>query len=233
MLRKGALAAGLMGTCCLAGTASADFVGWFFDSYATNVAGGDYAVIDVYAQFDGTTDTVLNVFNSMISNSGGSAFYHNDFNTLSGQPGTWSIQQTANLPSLGLTPDNDSFVLIGGTYGSVNNTALDPSFSPSTAPVPPANAGWFTSNPTALQGRVDSNTLRTFVARFVKVGIGTSESLMWAANIGYNQGLGTPAQFGYDNGQGSGPSFSVAYVPAPGAIALLGLAGLAGRRRRG
>ena len=187
----------------------------------------------MYAQFDGTTDTVLNVFNSMISNSGGSAFYHNDFNTLSGQPGTWSIQQTANLPSLGLTPDNDSFVLIGGTYGSANNTALDPSFSPSTAPVPPANAGWFTSNPTALQGRVDSNTLRTFVARFVKVGIGTSESLMWAANIGYNQGLGTPAQFGYDNGQGSGPSISVAYVPAPGAIALLGLAGLAGRRRRG
>lgn len=142
MLRKGALAAGLMGTCCLAGTASADFVGWFFDSYATNVAGGDYAVIDVYAQFDGTTDTVLNVFNSMISNSGGSAFNHNDFNTLSGQPGSWAVQQTANLPSLGLTPDNDSFVLIGGTYGSANNTALDPSFSPSTAPVPrPTPAG--------------------------------------------------------------------------------------------
>lgn len=177
MLRKGALAAGLMGTCCLAGTASADFVGWFFDSYATNVAGGDYAVIDVYAQFDGTTDTVLNVFNSMISNSGGSAFYHNDFNTLSGQPGAWSIQQTANLPSLGLTPSNDSFVLIGGTYGSANNTSLDPSFTPSTAAVPPINAGWFTNNPTALQGRVDPNTLRTFVARFVVSGLGSFDSL--------------------------------------------------------
>ena len=145
----------------------ADFVDWHFESYPVSVAGADYAVIDVYAQFDGTTDTVLNVFNSSISNANGSAFHHNDFNTLSGQPGTWSIQQTANLPSLGLTPSNDSFVLIGGTYGSANNTSLDPSFTPSTAAVPPINAGWFTNNPTALQGRVDPNTLRTFVARFV------------------------------------------------------------------
>ena len=233
MLRKGALAAGLAGTVCLAGTASADFVGWYFDSYAVNVSGADYAVIDVYAQMDMATDTVLNVFNSMISNQNGAAFHHNDFNTLSGQPGTWATQQTANLPALGLVPDNDSFVLVGGASGSANTTALDPSFTPATAAVPPANAGWFNSSPPNLQGRVDAGTLRTWVGRFVKAGIDSAEFLNFAANMGYNHGLGTPAQFAYDNGQGSGPSFSVAYVPAPGAVALLGLAGLAGRRRRG
>ena len=170
----------LMAAAAVLGVSSvslADFVDWHFESYPVSVAGADYAVVDVYAQFDGTTDTVLNVFNSSISNANGSAFHHNDFNTLSGQPGTWSIQQTANLPSLGLTPSNDSFVLIGGTYGSANNTSLDPSFTPSTAAVPPINAGWFTNNPTALQGRVDPNTLRTFVARFVVSGLGSFDSL--------------------------------------------------------
>jgi MYXO-CTERM domain-containing protein len=223
MLRKGALAAGLMGTCCLAGTASADFVGWYFDSYATDYDGSAYAVIDVYAQFDGTTDTVLNVFNAMISNANGSAFVQND---LAG--GTWQVQATAGPGAVA-----DSFVLIGGDLGFSNTTALDPAFSPSNAPVPPAGAGWFNNNPPNLQGRVNASTQRTWVGRFVKAGIDTAETLMWAANIGYNQGTGTPAQFGYDDGQGSGPSFSAAYVPAPGAIALLGLAGLAGRRRRG
>ncbi|MGA1369649.1 MAG: hypothetical protein ACO394_14175, partial [Blastocatellia bacterium] len=106
--------------------AAADFVDWHFDSYLVSVGGVDYSVIDVYAQFDSGTDTLLNVFNSSISNVNGTPFHHNDFNTLSGQPGTWAVQQTANLPALGLVPENDSFVLIGGTYGSSNNTALDP-----------------------------------------------------------------------------------------------------------
>ena len=44
--------------------------------------------------------------------------------------------------------------------------------------------------------------------------------------VGYNDGVpGTAVQFGTN-------TFSLGAVPAPGAIALLGLAGLAGRRRR-
>ena len=232
MLRKGALAAGLMGTVCLAGTASADFTGWFFDSYAVTVGGAQYAVIDVYGQFNGTTDTVLSVFNSNITNSGGVAFKHNDSSTLGGQPGSWAVTACLDIPMIGVVPTNDSFVTIGGTPGATNTTSLDPTFTPSNAAVPPANSGWFNSSPPNLQGRVNAATQRTWVGRFVKTGISTAATLNFSANLGYNQGAGTPSQFAFNNGQGSGPTFTVSYVPAPGAIALLGLAGLAGRRRR-
>jgi hypothetical protein len=198
-----------MGFCAIA---TADFVDWHFERYPVSVGGADYSVIDVYAQFDGTTDTALNVFNSMISNANGTSFHHGDLGTQGGEPGSWSVQQTVDLPSAGLSPASDSFVLVGGPYGSSNNTALDPSFTPPNAAVPPVNAGWYTSNPTALQGRVDPATRRTFVARFVIEGLSNSETLRWAANLGYNQGLGTPAQFGFDDGQGSGPFFEVPFV---------------------
>jgi hypothetical protein len=44
--------------------------------------------------------------------------------------------------------------------------------------------------------------------------------------VGYNDGVpGTAVQFGTG-------TFDLGVIPAPGAVALLGLAGLAGRRRR-
>ena len=196
----------------LAGSASADFVGWVLEASALTVDGTVYSVVDVYGQFDDSADTVLNIFNSQISNLGGAAFHHNDFNTLSGQPGTWSVQQTANLPSLGLTEATDSFVRVGGPVGSNNSTSLDPSFSSSTAPVPPEDAGWFNSNPPNLQGRVNASTLRTHVARFVIEGTDIPETLSFAANCGYNKGIGTPAQFAFDDPLGSGPASTVAYA---------------------
>jgi uncharacterized protein (TIGR03382 family) len=86
------------------------------------------------------------------------------------------------------------------------------------------NAGWFNSNPPNLQGRVgqpgnliDSVRLGQFVVDRDANG-GT-----WNIRIGYNSGVaGAPVQF----------SESTFNLPAPGALALLGLAGLAGRRRR-
>lgn len=231
-MSKSMFALGAAAALGIGGAASASFVGVFAESYAVNVGGSDYAVIDISIQFDNPNDTVLNLFNTEIFNMNGTAFHHNDFNTLAALPGTWSVTQTANLPALGLVPTNDSFVLIGGPIGSTNTTALDPSFTPATAAVPPVNAGWFNSSPPNLQGRVDAGTLRTFVGRFVIAGISSAETLSFAFNMGFNQGLGTGAQFAYNNGAGRGPAFEIAYVPAPGAAALLGLAGLAGRRRR-
>ena len=231
-MRRTVLAIGGAAALGAAGSASAAFVGAYFDSYAVNVGGVNYAVIDAYAQFDNTADTVLSIFNTSISNIGGAAFKHNDSSTLSAGPGSWSVTACLDIPGIGVVPTNDSFVTIGGTPGPTNTTSLDPTFTPATAAVPPANSGWFNSSPPNLQGRVNAATQRTWIGRFVKTGITTAASLNFAANLGYNQGAGTPSQFAFNNGQGSGPSFTVSYVPAPGAIALLGLAGLAGRRRR-
>ena len=226
-MRATTLALGAAAICGIATSASATFVGWFFDSYAVD----NFAVIDVYAQFDNATDTVLNVFNGQISITDGTGFHHNDFNTLSGIAGAWNVTGSGNIPGV-VNAAIDSFVLIGGVIGGTNSTSLDPSFSPSTGPFIATDAGWFNSNPPSLQGRVNADTLRTWVARFVSVGTDTARSLSFAANMGYNQGLGTPAQFAFDNGQGFGPTSLVAFVPAPGAIALLGMAGLLGSRRR-
>jgi hypothetical protein len=201
----------------LAGSAHADFVEYRFDSYTVSVAGTTYGVIDVHAVFDNADDTVLNLFNGQIATSSGVEFHHNDFNTLSGSPGAWNVTGTADLPGLGIVPDNDSFVLIGGPVpGTGNTTALDPSFDPGTGGGVASDAGWFNSNPPNLQGRVDPSTLETFVARFVIDGLQTGEVLSFAANLGYNQGLGTPAQFAYPDPLGSGTVYEVAFVCADG-----------------
>ncbi|MCX5652812.1 MAG: hypothetical protein NTU45_15695, partial [Planctomycetota bacterium] len=90
-----------------------------------------------------------------------------------------------------------------------------------------ANVGWFNSNPPNLQGRVgvgsgaganpaDAVRLGQFVIdRDANGGI-------WNLKIGYTDGVSTSVQFAEN-------TFN---LPAPGALALLGLAGLAGRRRR-
>ncbi|MGA0420104.1 MAG: hypothetical protein ACO3P9_08730 [Phycisphaerales bacterium] len=215
----------------VSGVASASFVGAVFDSYAVEAGGQSYAVIDAYIEFDSADDTVLNIFNVDIFNVNGTAFNHNDFNTLSGLAGAWNVVQSGNIPGV-VDSSIDSLVLVGGPIGGTNTTALDPSFDPSTGGSVPFNAGWFNSNPPNLQGRADAGTLRTWVGRFVIEGTDSAETLSFAFNMGYNQGLGTGAQFAYNDGATRGPAILVDYVPAPGAIALLGLAGLAGRRRR-
>jgi hypothetical protein len=211
--RRAASAAVLVASA--ASASAANFVEWQLDSYSVQVDGQIYSVVDVYAAFDGGTATVLNVFNAQVSNTGGTPFHHADSSTLSGLAGHWNVTQTLNLPTLGIVPSIDSFVLVGGVPGaSGNSTALDPNFSPSDAPVPPDDAGWFNSNPTNLQGQVNGSTLQTHVARFVIEGAVAGESLSFAANMGYNQGLGTDAQFAYPDPLGSGPPTVVSYACA-------------------
>lgn len=208
----------------IAGTASAAFVGLFADSYSvTDPSNGvSYAVIDLYAQFDNTTGTVVSVFNANIGISNGTGFHHKDNFTADDEPGAWSPTQvgssTVNRPY-------DSFVLIGGNPTGTNTTSLDPNFNPVFGPTVPANAGWFNSNPPNLQGRVNSTTLRTWLGRFVSEGVTTSRNLNVTMTVSWNDGVGTPG--GQDLRSGS-----FAYVPAPGAVALLALGGLVGGRRR-
>jgi hypothetical protein len=224
MTRKGVLALGAATGMFIAGTASAAFVGLFADSYSvTDPSNGvSYAVIDLYAQFDNTTGTVVSVFNANIGISNGTGFHHKDFNTADDEPGAWSPTLTGSAVN---NRPYDSFVLIGGTTGGANTTSLDPNFSPNSGPFIPANAGWFNSNPPNLQGRVNSTTLRTWLGRFVSEGVTTSRNLNVTMTVSWNDGIGTPG--GQDLRTGS-----FAYVPAPGAVALLALGGLVGGRRR-
>ncbi|NQY92323.1 MAG: hypothetical protein HRT46_11805 [Deltaproteobacteria bacterium] len=217
---------------------SADFVEFYSDGWcgmnidgSTGEIGGgaEFCVIDIYAQFNSNesdgfphTDTaVLNVFDADIGMTDGRGFEHAD---VAGE--AWDPGFSFDLPSLGSHPHVDSFVVVGGDPGVMNNTVLDPNFDPSTGGFIPAGAGWFSGDPAALQGRVDGD-LRTFLGRFVvSDNDAIGESLTFSLSLGYHYGPGTGTFF-------AGGSNSWAIVPAPGALAFLGLAGLAPRRRRG
>jgi hypothetical protein len=207
----------------LTGVASAAFTG-----YSVEIAqqSGGLTAYQLFADFDGATDTVLNAF--QIHNTDGSGvisgFYHSDALTggvSSNVAGTWN-------PQFVLVPGAmDSYVCIGGGTGfaSGNSTAADPGWGVAgfnqagiadTAAV--GVAGWFNQNPPNLQGQNVGG--RTLLGQFV---LADSASMSLFLKIGYNSGVsGSPVQFGE----------GIFTLPAPGAVALLGLAGLAGRRRR-
>ena len=222
-------------TAAVASSASAAFVEYYTVKTQTSNSGVNLDVYVLYARFNGATDTVLNAFNfNRVDGTDTNLFYHKDLSTgttapypLTKSAGTWNPSQTgsatANRPF-------DSYLVIGGLPTATNSTNADPSWpaaggSWNRPDVPNGvNAGWFNSNPPNLQGRVgqagnlaDSVRLGQFVVDRDANG-GT-----WNLRIGFNSGVpGAPVQF-------AETTFN---LPAPGAVALLGLAGLVGRRRR-
>ncbi len=239
-------------TALITSSASATFTGWSVTM--TTISGHD--VYAIYANFDNSTDVVLNVFdfgkaftgtgqppagtvwiNPIAGGQVGSmSAMHNDngndgggeyFGSWSAGPGTWSgtvAVQTA-LASW------DSYVTMQGvSYNSTtqNNwgTALDPSFiddgsAANTSSIIGPNAGWYDSTPGTANG----------------VGVAQSVKLLQIARIAGNISLFTANMtMGYKAVGTTTPLFGMGSftigIPAPGALALLGLAGAFGRRRR-
>ena len=200
---------------------------------ATDFFGSDVTVnvADVYLTSDDPADTVLNLFNCNLD-AEGQVTYFQSFTGTGWQP--TNLGGPFDTPALRLA---DSFVTIGGfeqdvllpeqSPGAGSGTGLDPNFGGNDAAYPGENAGWYNGSPPSLNGQVgavpelsgDLFGLGVLIGRFAYDGefdlVGSTLEVTW------NQGLGTP---------GNQELFTV--VPAPGALALLGLAGVAGRRRR-
>ena len=230
----------------VSGIASAAFVNYSVVSTAVTNSGQSLVRHELFANFNGATDTVLNVFNFQASggwaahSSAAGGFWHKDNNSdspgiLSQSFGTWAPQLVGSAT---LNRPFDSFLLIGGTPAATNATTADPSWNAggnaagwSMAQIPTGasplynDLGWFNASPPNLQGRVGTapNT-----ATQVKLG-----QFMLSAN---DTAFRTyTLRIAVNNATVSAPVFSdgsFTLVPAPGAIALLGLAGLTGRRRR-
>ncbi len=219
----------LAGTALIAGTAAADMTGAVAISYSVTAAdfdGSDVTVnvTDVYMTSNDAADTLLNVYNLSMANGSESISYFQSFTGTGWQP--TNLGGPFDTPALQVA---DSFVTIGGfaadgrqVSGAGAGTGLDPNFGGNNASAPGGLAGWYNGNPPSLNGQVadyDDISSAVLIGRFSATEsfdlIGSTLSVTW------NQGLGTDGQQG---------DFTIA--PAPGAMALLGLAGLAGRRRR-
>jgi hypothetical protein len=212
---------GMLTALAVAGVASADFTG-----YSTvRSESGAYVKYELFGNFDGATDTVLNAFHITLE-SGSTTFYHSDALTggvSSSAVGTWN-------PQFVLVPGAmDSYVCIGGGEGfaSGNSTAADPDWGPAgfnQAQIPYGDGtfgpGWFNQNPPNLQGRVNANG-QVKLGQFV-MAASSATPPCFRLKLGYNDGQGGGVQFAEGN----------VFCPTPSGVALLGLAGLAGRRRR-
>ena len=183
----------------------------------------DGVVVDIWLEFDDLDDVLLNIYNFNDPNLG-----TNYYQSITGN--TW-LPNNLGLPFR--TPAllfADSFVSIGdygnGKQGNTNGTGLDPNFGGANAPGPGENAGWYNSDPSSLIGQAvqtefTSTGIGVFIGRFAVNGAQKLDFFGLTGFATWNQGIGTDASQG-----------QFIKIPAPGALALLGIAGLAGRRRR-
>jgi MYXO-CTERM domain-containing protein len=221
----------------VAGAASAEITGAYVINYMVTAAdfdGSDTTVYvqDLYLSSDDENDVALNIFNYTASDTAATEYFQS-FTGTGWQPTNLGAPFDTPILRLG-----DSFVTVGGfaqdtiapeqAPGAGAGTGLDPNFGGNNAAGPGPSAGWYNGSPPSLNGQVGSVPepsgdligLGVLIGRFAT--IGESDLVGGTLEVTWNQGLGTPGEQG---------GFTI--TPAPGALALLGLAGLAGRRRRG
>ena len=226
----------LIATLGLATAASAEITGAYTVNYTITAEdfGGTLVslnVQDLYLSSDDGADVALNIYNLNLVSTAQVSYFQSATGT------GWlpnNLGAIFDTPALRLA---DSFVTVGGfaqdtllpeqAPGAGSGTGLDPNFGGTNGIYPGENAGWFNSSPPNLNGQVGSVSdgsggfgLGVLIGRFAFDGdFDLTDSTL---EVTWNQGLGTGGQQG---------QFTV-NIPAPGALALFGLAGFALRRRR-
>ena len=231
---------GVVGAASMVVAADAGFLG-FVASVRTV---GANTVIDMYAGVDNASDKFLNVYNANISTTLAGGFVQKaGFYTKTWRPdGATSTRSTLD----------DSFMTAGGSayggeYYPSGQTNGDPNFtgtswtptatSPPFTTVPP-NAGWYTGDPDSLDNNAES--LAGITGRQNLSGGATANFGVWCSHfvvVGENAVINFSAFSSIKDGISGAVSQSQSSgafnaIPAPGALALLGLAGFASRRRR-
>ena len=216
-----------------------------FSSFTRTASNGNI-VVDVFAVMSNASDRLLNVYNANLTTTQGGS-------TLS------TFVQQAGTATRGWKPDAnsstrsnivDSFMTIGvdggapyyGQYYASAGTGADGNFTnwSSLAPTVPVNAGWFLSPPTLPDNVAESMSGMTGTR--VNTGTaGTSNLGIWCAHLVMAPGTSSVFWAGTsavkDGVTGATVTTTAAStdflaIPAPGAFALLGLAGFSSRRRR-
>jgi hypothetical protein len=204
----------------LASAASANFTGFTVDRVITTAGNTQYKV---YANFNAANLVFLNAFSWQNTGAALNARHQDAAEDLAGNP---SQSWNASVNLLGAAArDNDSWVSASGSGTSAGaDASLDPGFNPSNGSSIPNGAGWFDATPGTANviGAGGASGYRMLLMQIVRNGSDADlEATFYLKNSFKVLGT-TTALFGEG-------TFT---IPAPGAMALLGLAGMAGRRRR-
>lgn len=227
-----ALMAGFGSSLILAGAANADYVGMggIQVQSGIDIGGTSYDVWRVYAIVDSLSDTVEaisgNAANPIIITSLDGAFYQNKANVTNVEPIAPGMTDLRfdSFPTIGRAEFDPavSFTMTQGVFPPDG-----PGFMGDTLMI--SNGAWFRTpgnaatqaqnlSETATNAGADVGNIGVLIGQFTIPAGGTLDGIVRVAgNFG-----GTSQQF-------IGQTFN---LPAPGALALLGLAGLAGGRRR-
>ena len=222
-------------------TTSADAGVIGYSSFARTASNGN-TVIDVFAVMSNASDRLLNIYNANLTTTqGGSTLA-----TFVQQAGTatrgWKPDATTSTRS----NDVDSFMTIGvdggapydGQYYASAGTGADGNFTnwSTLAPTVPVNAGWFLSPPTLPDNMAESMAGMTGIRVNSGAAAAGSNLGVWCAHLVMTPG--TTSVFwnataaSKDGLTGATVTYTGTLFPAPGALALLGVAGFASRRRR-
>ena len=201
-------------------------------------------VIDVFTVVSNASDRLLNVYNvNLTTTQGGSTFA--------------TFVQAAGTATRGWKPDAttstrsnivDSFMTNGvdggapykGQYYASAGTGADGNFTnwSSLAPTVPWDAGWFISPPTlpdnlaeSMSGMTGTRT-NTGTAGSSNLGIWCAHLVMAPGTASVFWGGTSAVKDGVTGATVTTTALATNLIPAPGALALLGLAGFSSRRRR-
>jgi hypothetical protein len=223
-MKHASIFAGTVAGLALAGTATAGMNGLTYDFITADQ--GDYTV-RVYAELDSDNrvDAVFgnSVYNLRMDYLDGASAYQNSL----GGPTSTSVNSAffALAPSL----EWDSYVTIGALYSDgtpfANNALQDigitwDDWDPDGGSLFADNGTWFIT-PVDPQGEEQNG--RVLIAQFTTFQGDGPIDIHFEAGFQGKDGSGDTWQEGH---------YVDISIPAPGAVALLGLAGLAGRRRR-
>jgi hypothetical protein len=218
---------GLMGAACTliaTAAASADVSGIEID-HLGNMGNGEtyrmYAMVGAGERVDAVFGNSVGPMS--IDTAAGMSFYQN--------PLGGNTSQAINSSFFPLAPslEWDSYVTIGALYANgspfagnaMMDIGIDWSGFEAGGAIDTANGSWFVTPVDAQGGEING---RVLIGQFTVVG-GTGN--------GYEDLVGCMSFQGKDADGNTFQNLNVCIeVPAPGALALLGLAGIAGRRRR-
>jgi MYXO-CTERM domain-containing protein len=239
--------AGLGGALILSGTADAAYLGVGAQLHTTvTISGAQRSVWRVYAVFSNPDDYLTSVAGSgelgpltiqslnAAGTAPGSNFYQNAFGGETA-PNAEVVKKSPNAAW-------DTFATIGvAVDDGTDATGLSPGFPTFISGNqlgPNSNIAWFTKG-AQPQGRAGAGTVGAFINNYAAtplVGMGVLLAQLTVnagGNVAGTFAVGVDLAGGVAGGQSiANQSFTTAPIPAPGAIALLGLAGLVGSRRR-